>query len=225
VFKISIIVPVLNESSALAAMKAHWQQLQGSAAELIFVDGGSSDATFSLLQREGFTVIPSPRGRAAQMNAGAARSSGNILLFLHADTSLPPGALALLDQGLSEKKHSWGRFDVRIEGTAWLFPLISFMINLRSRVSGIATGDQALFMTREVFEEVGRFPEQPLMEDVELTKRLLRLGRPLCLRARVTTSGRRWEKRGVWRTIFLMWRLRFAYWRGAAPQDLAKEYQ
>jgi hypothetical protein len=99
------------------------------------------------------------------------------------------------------------------------------MINLRSRVSGIATGDQALFMTREAFEQVGRFPEQPLMEDVELTKRLLRRGRPLCLRARVTTSGRRWEKRGVWRTIFLMWRLRFAYWRGAAPQDLAKEYQ
>lgn len=224
-FTISIIIPVLNETSTITRMRAHWQQLQASGAELVFVDGGSSDATFSLLQTEGLTVIRSPRGRAVQMNTGAARASGRILLFLHADTRLPPGALALMEQRLRETKRSWGRFDVRIEGAARMFPLISFMINLRSRVSGIATGDQAFFMTRAAFEQVGGFPVQPLMEDVEMSKRLLELGRPLCLWARVTTSGRRWETYGVWRTIFLMWRLRFAYWRGVAAQDLAKEYR
>lgn len=222
--KISVIVPVLNESSSVKAMLGHWQKLQASGAELIFVDGGSSDGTVSLLQKGGFTAIPSPRGRAVQMNTGAERASGDILLFLHADTFLPDGALALIEQGL-EKKPVWGRFDVRIEGEALLFPLISFMINLRSRLSGIATGDQGLFMTREAFDRVGRFPEQPLMEDIEISKSLKRLSRPLCLQARVRTSGRRWEKRGVWSTIFLMWRLRFAYWRGIPATELVKEYQ
>jgi rSAM/selenodomain-associated transferase 2 len=198
--------------------------LQASGAELFFVDGGSSDGTVSLLQKGGFAVVPSARGRAVQMNTGAEQAAGQILLFLHADTFLPDGALALIARGLDGTK-LWGRFDVRVEGEARLFPLISFMINLRSRLSGIATGDQGLFMTRDVFDRVGRFPEQPLMEDIEISKRLKRLSRPLCLHARVRTSGRRWEKRGVWSTIFLMWRLRFAYWRGRPATELVKEYQ
>jgi rSAM/selenodomain-associated transferase 2 len=218
--KISIIVPVLNESSSIKAMMGHWQKLQASRAELVFVDGGSTDGTVGLLQKGGMSAIPSARGRAVQMNTGAEQASGDILLFLHADTFLPDEAL-----GLVEKTSVWGRFDVRIEGEARLFPLISFLINLRSRLSGIATGDQALFMTRDAFDRVGRFPEQPLMEDIEISKRLKRLSRPLCLRVPVRTSGRRWEKRGVWNTIFLMWRLRFAYWRGVPATELVKEYQ
>lgn len=218
--KISIIVPVLNESSSIKAMMGHWQKLQASGAELVFVDGGSTDGTVDLLQKGGMSAIPSARGRAVQMNTGAEQASGDILLFLHADTFLPDEALGLL-----EKTSVWGRFDVRIEGKARLFPLISFMINLRSRLSGIATGDQALFMTRDAFNRVGRFPEQPLMEDIEISKKLKRLSRPLCLSVPVRTSGRRWEKRGVWNTIFLMWRLRFAYWRGVPATELVKDYQ
>jgi rSAM/selenodomain-associated transferase 2 len=173
----------------------------------------------------GFTVIPSGKGRAVQMNEGALRCSGDGLLFLHADTGLPPKAVTLIKEGLGAKKHVWGRFDVTIEGRSRLFPLIGLMISLRSRYSGIATGDQALFMTREAFEKVGRFPEQPLMEDIEISKRLLKLSRPLCLRERIRTSGRRWEKRGVWSTIFLMWRLRLAYWLGVSAHDLARDYR
>jgi rSAM/selenodomain-associated transferase 2 len=205
-------------------MIEHWRQL-GEQADLLFVDGGSTDGSAFLLKERGCHVITSQKGRALQMNAGALQSSRDGLLFLHADTWLPPQAVTLIKQGLRAKKNVWGRFDVMIEGRSHLFPLIGFMISLRSRYSGIATGDQAMFMTREAFEAVGRFPEQPLMEDIEISKRLLKLSRPLCLRERVRTSGRRWEKRGVWSTIVLMWRLRLAYWLGASAHDLARDYR
>jgi rSAM/selenodomain-associated transferase 2 len=222
--KISIVIPVWNESEVIPSMNDHWRQWE-EEAELIFVDGGSTDGSSELLKAAGFSPVQSGKGRARQMNEGAARANGEVLLFLHADTRLPPDALRLIEQGLHKGKQVWGRFDVTIEGQSRLFPVIGFMISLRSRLSGIATGDQAIFMTRDAFEKLGGFPEQPLMEDIEISKRLLKLSQPLCLRARILTSGRRWEKRGVWKTIFLMWRLRLAYWLGASAHDLAREYR
>jgi rSAM/selenodomain-associated transferase 2 len=167
-------------------------------------------------------VIGAPRSRAAQMNAGATAAHGGSLLFLHADTRLPDGADRLIAQALHTR--AWGRFDVQIEGRHPMLRVVAAMMNLRSRITGIATGDQAMFMSRAAFRQAGGFPAQPLMEDIELSVRLRRIGRPACLAACVVTSGRRWERDGAWRTILLMWRLRFAYWRGAPPADLHRRY-
>jgi rSAM/selenodomain-associated transferase 2 len=169
-------------------------------------------------------VLTAPRGRAAQMNAGARACDADILLFLHADTRLPPDAGRLVADGLAESGRLWGRFDVDIAGQSPALPLIAALMNLRSRLSGIATGDQAIFMTRAAFEAIGGFPDLPLMEDVEASRRLKRLSRPLCLRARARTSGRRWEGRGVWRTVLLMWWLRLRWFFGADARTLAKAY-
>jgi rSAM/selenodomain-associated transferase 2 len=158
------------------------------------------------------------------MNAGAAAARGAVLLFLHADTRLPAQADSQVLRAVAGGA-CWGRFDVRIEGRPAMLRVVATLMNLRSRLSGIATGDQAIFVTREAFEGVGGFPVQPLMEDIEFSRRLKRLGRPACLRARARTSGRRWEQRGVWRTIFLMWRLRWRYWRGESPARLAEAYR
>jgi rSAM/selenodomain-associated transferase 2 len=187
-------------------------------------DGGSSDATPTLARPWVDAVVDAPRGRALQMNAGAARARADALLFLHADTRLPPLGDVLVLQALAGAA-CWGRFDVRIEGRPWMLRVVAALMNLRSRASGIATGDQAIFVTREAFERVGGFPVQPLMEDIEISRRLKRLGRPACLGARVCTSGRRWEQRGVWRTILLMWRLRWRYWRGESAAQLAQAYR
>jgi len=168
-------------------------------------------------------VVVAPAGRARQMNAGAAAAQGELLLFLHADTQLPDGADHLVRRALLAAP--WGRFDVRISGRPFMLRVVAALMNLRSRWTGIATGDQAIFVTRAAFEQVGGFPDQPLMEDVEISRRLRTVGRPSCLRERVATSGRRWETRGVWRTIFLMWRLRWSYWRGAPVQVLAEAYR
>lgn len=222
---LSIIIPVLNESAGLPELMVCLLPLQRHGAEVIFVDGGSEDGSALLVERNGFRVIQSPRGRARQMNAGAARARGDHLLFLHADTLLPDAALRLIDAALSGKGRAWGRFNVRISGRPFLLRVVAAMMNLRSRLTGIATGDQAMFVRRDVFEQVGGFPEQPLMEDIELSKRLLCYSRPACLDQRVVTSGRRWELHGVWRTIFFMWRLRWAYWRGVPAERLAKAYQ
>ncbi|HSQ72224.1 MAG TPA: TIGR04283 family arsenosugar biosynthesis glycosyltransferase, partial [Rubrivivax sp.] len=165
-----------------------------------------------------------PRGRAVQMNAGTARASAALLLFLHADTQLPPGADLRVRQAVA-RGAAWGRFDVRIDGRPRMLRVVAALMNWRSRWTGIATGDQAIFVTRTAFERVGGFPVQPLMEDIELSRRLKRLGRPACLRDRVRTSGRRWEQRGVWRTIVLMWWLRWRYWRGESAQSLAEAYR
>jgi rSAM/selenodomain-associated transferase 2 len=186
---------------------------------VIVVDGGSEDATRELAAGLCDRVVLAPRGRAVQMNAGAREAKGDVLVFLHADTRLPSNADELV-RGLL-----WGRFDVQIEGRHPLLKVIAWSMNLRSRLSGIATGDQAIFVARALFEELGGYPEQPLMEDVELSRRLRARGAPACLHARVTTSGRRWEQRGPWRTIFLMWRLRWRYWRGESPQALAEAYR
>ncbi len=158
------------------------------------------------------------------MNAGARAATGDILLFLHADTRLPPGAADSLLQGLAKQGRVWGRFDVRLSGRRLLFRAISLLMNLRSRLTGIATGDQGIFAQREVFEAVGGFPEIDLMEDIALSRILKKRGQPLCLGQRLETSSRRWEKNGAWRIVFLMWWLRLAYALGADPKDLAESY-
>jgi rSAM/selenodomain-associated transferase 2 len=224
---LSIVIPALNEAAGLEATLQALQPLRLRGVELVLADGGSSDSTPTLAQPWVDAVVDAPRGRALQMNAGAARARASVLLFLHADTRLPPLADVLVLQAVqrSDQGACWGRFDVRIEGRPWMLRVVAVLMNLRSRASGIATGDQALFITRGAFERVGGFPEQPLMEDIEISRRLKRLGRPACLRARVCTSGRRWEQRGVWRTIVLMWRLRWRYWRGESPARLAEAYR
>lgn len=221
---LSVIIPALNEQDALPATLARLQAMRTRGTEVIVVDGGSSDRTAALAARDADRVISAPRGRAVQSNAGVQAAKGDMLLFLHADTLAPDDADQWVRNGLSQGR-VWGRFDVRIIGKPWILRVVALGINCRSRLSGIATGDQGLFMTRAAYDAVGGFPNQPLMEDVEISKRLLRLGRPACLRQRLATSGRRWEQRGVWRTIFLMWRLRWAYARGVAADELAKAYR
>ncbi len=219
---LSIIVPVFNEAARIAAALDALGPARSAGVEVIVVDGGSSDGTAALAAGAD-RVLQSPQGRAAQMNAGAAMARGRTLLFLHVDSALPRGAVArILD---ATAGHAWGRFDVTIEGRPVLLRFVAAMMNARSRWSGIATGDQAVFVRRAVFEQVGRFPAQALMEDIELSKRLCAVERPVCLRDRVVTSGRRWERDGVLRTVALMWTLRLRYRLGASPDDLAKAYR
>jgi rSAM/selenodomain-associated transferase 2 len=223
---LSIVIPVLNEAPGIAHTLAALAPLRARGVEVIVVDAGSGDATVALATPLADAVIAGPSGRALQMNAGAAVSKGALLLFLHADTQLPPMADQLVLNALGGVHATgWGRFDVRIDGAHWMLHVVATLMNLRSRWSGIATGDQAIFMHRAQFEAVGGFPEQPLMEDVEISRRLRAVSRPVFLRAQVRTSGRRWESRGVWKTIFLMWRLRWRYWRGEPASDLAKAYR
>lgn len=223
--KLSIIIPMLNESQGLPCLLERLLPLHRHNMEIIIVDGGSNEGSATIAECAGFTVLRSARGRARQMNAGATVATGDVLLFLHADTGLPEGIQPLVSRALRDGRHAWGRFDVRISGTPFMLRIIAALMNLRSRWSGIATGDQAIFITRTAFESVGGFPEQPLMEDIEMSKRLLTLSRPACIARRATTSGRRWEAHGVWRTIFLMWRLRWAYWRGVPASELARAYR
>ena len=221
---LSIIVPALDEAAGIAAALTALAPLRRRDCEVIVVDGGSRDSTADLARPLADRVISAPRGRAAQMNAGAAIAQADVLLFLHADTQLPADADRRLRDGLTQSGRAWGRFDVRIEGRHPLLAVIAGTMNLRSRLTGIATGDQVMFMTRAAFTAAGGFPDIALMEDVAFSARLKALGRPLCLRERVVTSGRRWESRGVIATIALMWRLRLAYYFGAKPAALAKQY-
>ena len=221
--KLSIVMPVLDEAAAIVATLQALAPYRARGVEVIVVDGGSSDDTTALARPFADRVLTAPRGRALQMNAGAAAAEGNVFLFLHADTRLPANADALIIDGLARTQRAWGRFDVRFDDGGWL-RLIAFMMNWRSWASGICTGDQAMFMTRAAFEEIGGFPAVALMEDVAASARLKRIGRPLCLSAPVTTSGRRWRKHGIWRTVLLMWRLRLAYFFGGDPKSLARHY-
>lgn len=223
--RLSIIVPILNEAEQLPELFAHLLPLQRAGCEIIFADGGSTDGSVSLAKLAGFSVIKSVRGRSQQMNAGAAQARGEVLLFLHADTRLPMGALQHIDAALDQPDRCWGRFDVCITGRPFMLRVISRLMNWRSRMTGIATGDQAIFVRRAVFERLNGYPDQPLMEDVEISKRLRYYSRPACISLCVSTSGRRWERRGVWRTILLMWRLRWEYWRGTDATQLARMYR
>ena len=219
---LSIIIPVLNEGARIESALHRLVRLRTAGVEIVVADGGSNDQTVALASAADH-VIRAPGGRAAQMNAGAEIATGRILLFLHADTALPECAVPAMLAATNTRM--WGRFDVSIDGHSPVLRVVAQMMNWRSRWSGIATGDQAMFVRRDTFMKVGGFPQQPLMEDIELSRRLRRLGRPACLRDRVVTSGRRWERNGVWRTIALMWMLRLRYWLGASPEDLVKAYR
>lgn len=223
--QLSIIMPVYNEASIIEQALRSLAAMRCRGAEIIVVDGGSDDDTVARAMRHADQTVTAARGRAAQMNAGARLARGRALLFLHADTRLPPKADVRIHRALTVGPHCWGRFDVRIDGTHPLLPVIAWLMNRRSRLTGIATGDQGIFVTRRAFDHVGGFPQQVLMEDVALSRRLKRLSRPVCLRERVTTSGRRWEKTGVLRTIVLMWWLRLAYFCGVLPARLARWYR
>jgi rSAM/selenodomain-associated transferase 2 len=220
--RLSIIIPVLNEAAGIGPLLLRLAPLREHGAQLVVVDGGSSDETAALAAPHADLVIAAQRGRASQMHAGALAAGGDALLFLHADTLLPPGADALIRAAL--RSHAWGRFDVALDGAHPMFRVIAAMMNLRSRLTAIATGDQAIFMRRAFYLQAGGFPQLALMEDIAFCKRARRLARPACLRQRVLTSARRWEKNGIWRTIFLMWRLRLAYFLGADPERLARQY-
>ena len=214
--KLSVVVLVLNEAAGIRAALEALAPLRNRGHEVIVVDGGSSDRTPELAAGLCDRVLSAPRGRAAQMNAGARAATGDVLVFLHADTRLPPGADQLVPNG-----SMWGRFDVEIDGRHPLLKVVACAMNLRSRLTGIATGDQAMFVRRDSFPG---FPEIALMEDIALSRILKKSGRPACLRERAVTSGRRWESRGVLRTIFLMWRLRLLYFLGVSPERLARRY-
>ncbi|AOY90211.1 glycosyl transferase [Marinobacter salinus] len=199
-------------------------KVRSAGNEVIVVDAGSSDSTAELARPLCDRVAISEKGRAVQMNAGAALAQGDLLLFLHADTRLPPDALEHLHR-FSVSRHAWGRFDVRLSGDRLLYRIIAWFMNRRSRFTGICTGDQAMFVRRDTFEALGGFHPMPLMEDVELSRRLCLVSRPYCIASPATTDSRRWEKSGPWRTIFLMWRLRWRYWRGESPESLAQAYR
>lgn len=217
---VSIIIPALNEADSIQQALQTLQPLREQGHQIILVDGNSQDDTIALATPLCDRVIKSAAGRARQMNAGAAIANGDFFLFLHADTKLPNTAL----NDIRHSNKRWGRFNVMINGKHWAFPLISHLINLRSCISGVATGDQAIFVEQALFKQVSGYADIPLMEDVALSKTLRRIQRPACLNAKVITSGRRWEKHGVLRTILLMWSLRLAYFIGISPHKLARFY-
>jgi rSAM/selenodomain-associated transferase 2 len=219
---ISVIVPVLNEENSIAATLEALLPL--APYEIITVDGGSSDRTREIAAGFQVKIISSERGRARQMNRGARAARGEVLLFLHADTRLPATAFNDIAAALGDPRFIGGRFDVALDGSHWMLPLVGRLISYRSRVSKVGTGDQALFVRREVFERMGGFPDIPLMEDIAFCRTLKRLGEVACLRSRVVTSARRWEVDGVWLTIFRMWTLKLLYLAGVSPARLKQFY-
>nr|WP_040729193.1 TIGR04283 family arsenosugar biosynthesis glycosyltransferase [Thiocapsa marina] len=221
---ISVVIPTLDEAKDIVSLLATLAPVRAVGGEILVVDGDSPDGTAGLAAPYADQVLSAPRGRAVQMNAGAAAARGDLLVFLHADTRAPIDTLLRLPDLLARSGRSWGRFDVRIEGRHPLLPLVAWSMNQRSRLTGIATGDQTIFVDRALFEQVGGYPEIALMEDIALSRRLKRHSPPLRVRDRVVTSGRRWESKGVLRTILLMWRLRLAYALGVHPDRLSHVY-
>ena len=220
--RVSVVVPILNEERTIA--RALEALLPLKPDELFVVDGGSSDGTRETCRRFGVEILTAPRGRAAQMNYGAGQATGDVLLFLHADTRLPPSAFSDMRNALGEPRCVGGRFDVQLDGDHWMLRVIGAMISLRSRLSKVGTGDQGIFVRREVFQRMGGFPEIPLMEDIAFCRALKRLGAVACLRSKVITSARRWQLDGVWRTIFRMWTLKSLYLLGVSPHRLKQFY-
>ena len=236
---VSIIIPILNEADNLAHLFTNINSLNPMPQQVIVVDGGSNDDSIRIVRRFinkvmadnyckiDWQMTESKAGRALQMNTGAALATGEVLLFLHADTQLPMNAIETISEAM--KRAEWGRFDVRIDSRQPTLRLVSQMINWRSKLSGIATGDQAIFISQSLFEQIGGYPNQALMEDVELckqlkSKQLKGIAKPACLKSKVITSARRWQQHGTWRTIILMWHLRFDYWRGVSADHIRQRY-
>ncbi len=219
---VAVIVPVLNEQAVLPGMVDMLLHLPVDG--VVIVDGGSDDGSRELLRDSTLTWIDSMPGRARQMNAGSTNCKCDILLFIHADMILYSSHIEALKKRMACSGYVGGRFDVQLSGAHPIFRVIEWMINVRSRLTRISTGDQCIFVRRTSFERLGGFPEQPLMEDVEFSKRLKKSGRVACLTERVVTSSRRWEQFGILKTVVLMWKLRFLYWAGVAPDRLAKLY-
>jgi len=220
---ISIIIPILNEENSIKELLQQLQVYRQQGHEIIVVDGGSNDNTRSAADSLSDKVISSETGRATQMNNGAAQSKHEILWFLHADTIIPDNAIEQIQQALN--KSDWGRFNVKLSGSHILFRIIEIMINVRSCISSIATGDQGIFVKRKIFRQVNEYSNIPLMEDVDLSRKLKKLSKPVCLKYILITSSRRWEKNGIFSTILLMWKLRFLYWLGVSPEHLVRQYR
>jgi rSAM/selenodomain-associated transferase 2 len=226
--RLAVVVPVLNEAATIEAALRRLAALRQRGARVIVVDGGSGDDTAARAAPLADRVLAAPRGRASQMNAGAQADEArdaDVLLFLHADTRLPEDADRIVAHALADGSHCWGRFDVRLDAPGWPLRLIETLMNWRSRLTGIATGDQAIFVTRSAFAWLHGFAPLPLMEDIDFSSRARRLTRPAALRDRVLTSARRWQRHGVWRTVALMWWLRLSYFFGADPAALARRYR
>lgn len=222
--RLSIIIPILNEAETLRRQLPALQALRRDGHQVIVVDGGSTDRSLEVARGQVDDCLQCAPGRAWQMNAGAARATGDVLLFLHIDTSLPGGAADLVLAALASGERCWGRFDVRLDGRHPAFRVIAAAMNLRSRLTAVATGDQAIFVRRAVFERIGGYADVPLMEDVIISKTLRRLSRPACLQPPVVSSSRRWQQHGILATIWLMWRLRLAFFLGASPAGLHRQY-
>jgi len=222
--RLSIIIPVLNEGEQALLCVRRLAPLRAAGHELILVDGGSDELNAEALDPWVDQLLRCEARRAKQMNLGARMARGEVFWFLHADTRLLDDAAAAIRRALASGQ-AWGRFDIRLDGPHPLLRVVERMMNGRSRWSGIATGDQGIFIQRDLFTRVGGFPDQALMEDIEISARLKRLCRPVCLRQRLLTSSRRWERQGILRTIFLMWGLRLAYWFGVNPRRLAELYK
>jgi len=218
-----MVMPLLNEAKALELEIENLMTL--SIHEWVYSDGGSTDGTLELLQDRDISICQSGKGRALQMNAGAKLCQSDILLFIHADTHLCEHHIQAIKELMQDDAIAGGRFDVQLSGEHWAFRMIEWFMNHRSCLTGISTGDQCQFVRREVFESMGGFPEQALMEDVEFSKRLKQHGKVACRHQKITTSSRRWEKHGIVKTIWLMWKLRFLYWLGSSPEKLSRMYR
>lgn len=224
VMKVSVIIPVLNERENLDRLLGELQGIRAAGHEIIVVDGGSHDGSTSIAQGRSDKFIRHERGRGIQMNAGAYCATGEVLLFLHADTRLPPDFLSAVQAACNHNLGQWGFFRIRLSGNNRLFRIIDTCMNLRSRFTGIATGDQCLFVTKQLFREDGGYEEIPIMEDIALCRRLKRTCQPVVLSDSVTTSSRRWQQQGAVKTIISMWVLRLAYYLGISPSRLVRFY-
>lgn len=221
---ISVIVPVLNEAQSIEGTLAQWQARRGADIELIVVDGGSTDESVKYASSLADKVLVTEAGRARQMNYGAKNANGHCLLFLHADTMMPSQAYQAFLQVSKRSKNHWGFFLVTLNNSSRVFRVIETLMNWRSRITAVATGDQCIFVSRSLFENLDGYQDILLMEDVEITKRLRTISKPIIVSERVSTSTRRWEHNGVLSTVLKMWRLRLAYFFGASPEKLHRQY-